>query len=320
MAIILKHVPRTEARAAITSLAASVSLLILKFSAYFLTNSSVIFSDALDSIANVAAAAFALYSLDLAHRPADRDHPYGHGKIEFLSAGFEGSMVLTAALVAVGRAVDGMIHNADLHHDHLRLGLFLLAVALMVNGSVGVGLLRLGRRVQSATLEADGEHLLSDAIISVAAIAGLLVVQVTNWNYADPIAGLLVAIYIGYMGIKLMRGAVAGLMDQQDAKDEKLLRGILDSHVGISGADPQICSYHKLRHRHNGRYHWVDFHVVVPAHWDVKRGHEVASKIEYEIEKALTIGNATAHIEPCQDEPCDSCAAAPKNTGTGESS
>ena len=161
---------------------------------------------------------------------------------------------------------------------------------------------------QSATLEADGQHLLSDAITSVAAIVGIIIVELTHWNYADPIAGLLVAGYIGFMGVSLMRGAVAGLMDQQDAKDEKLLRQILDSHVGPAGTEPRICSYHKLRHRHNGRYHWVDFHIVVPPHWDVQRGHKVASAIEYEIEKALTIGNATAHIEPCQDEPCLFCS------------
>ena len=117
MALFLKHVPRTEARAAIASLLAACILLLLKFVAYFLTNSSVIFSDALDSIANVAAAAFAFYSLDLAHRPADHNHPYGHGKVEFLAAGFEGSMVLTAAIVAVVRALDGIIHKADLHNE-----------------------------------------------------------------------------------------------------------------------------------------------------------------------------------------------------------
>jgi cation diffusion facilitator family transporter len=306
MAVFLRHVPRTEARAAISSLSAASALLILKFVAYFFTNSSVIFSDALDSIANVVAAAFALYSLDLAHRPADADHPYGHGKIEFLSAGFEGSMVMTAAVLAVIRAIDAIIHRSPVP-EHLTIGLALLALALIVNGTVGVGLVRVGRRAQSATLEADGHHLLSDALISVAAIAGLLLVRLTGWRYVDPIAGLIVGVYIGYMGVTLMRVAIAGLMDQQDAGDERLLRRILDSHVGADGAEPRICSYHKLRHRHSGRYHWVDFHIVVPEHWDVKRGHQVASTIEYEIEKALTIGNATAHIEPCQDEPCNLC-------------
>src|ERR1700733_11851835 len=114
----LRNVPRIEARAALASLSAAVFLLLLKFVAYYLTNSAAIFSDALETIANVAAAGMALYSLYMAHRPADEDHPYGHGKIEFLSAGLEGSMILTAALVAVLRTVDAILHKADLHSEH----------------------------------------------------------------------------------------------------------------------------------------------------------------------------------------------------------
>ncbi|HWE03105.1 MAG TPA: cation diffusion facilitator family transporter [Tepidisphaeraceae bacterium] len=303
----LRHVPRIEARAALTSFSAAILLLLLKFVAYFLTNSSAIFSDALESIANVAAAGFALYALHMAHRPADSDHPYGHGKIEFLSAGFEGSMILTAALVAVLRACDALLHRADIHTEYLGVGLALLAVALLVNGSVGFTLARVGRHVGSAALLADGRHLMSDAITSVAAIAGLVVVRLTRWNYADPIAALLVAAYIGFMGLKLMRVAVGGLMDEQDESDDKLLKSILDAHLGPQGAEPRVCSYHKLRHRHSGRYHWVDFHVMVPPKWDVQRAHDVASAIEYEIERAIGTGNATAHIEPCDTLNCDLC-------------
>ena len=303
----LEHVPKVEARAAIVSICAAVALLLLKFIAYFVTNSSAIFSDALESIANVAAAGFALYALHMAHRPADDDHPYGHGKVEFLSSGFEGSMILTAALVGILRAVDAFLHHADLHAEAVQIGLAILAVALLVNGAIGMALLRIGRRAQSAILEADGQHLMSDAITSVVAIGGLVTVRLTGWKYADPVAGFLVAVYIGQMGVKLMRSAVSGLMDEQDVEDEKMLRQIIDAHVGPAGQFPQICSYHKLRHRHSGRYHWVDFHLVVPPTWDVSRGHDVASAIEDEIEKALGEGNATAHIEPCTHA-CHLCA------------
>ena len=101
-------------------------------------------------------------------------------------------------------------------------------------------------------------------------------------------------------------------MDRQDAADEKLLREILDAHVGPAGREPRICSYHKLRHRHSGRYHWVDFHLVVPAAMDVAQGHEMASAIEYEIEQALGEGNATAHVEPCSDRACATCGHRPE--------
>ncbi len=98
-------------------------------------------------------------------------------------------------------------------------------------------------------------------------------------------------------------------MDEQDVADQRLLRKILDSHVGPNGVEPRICSYHKVRHRHSGRWIWVDFHIMVPAWWDVLRGHEVASRIEYEIEQALGESNATAHVEPCVGKDCPNCEA-----------
>lgn len=306
----LGHIPKIEARAAFVSLFVAIALLVLKFIAYYLTNSAAIFSDALESIANVAGAGFALYAIYTAHRPADKNHPYGHGKIEFLSAGFEGSMILTAALVAVLRAVDGFLHKADLHDDGLGLGLVLLGIALLMNGAVGFALLRVGKRANSVALEADGHHLLSDAVTSVVAIAAIGLVRLAGWRYADPCGALLVATYIGVIGLRLMSGAFGGLMDRQDEHDEALIESILNRHVGPdSESSPHICSFHKVRHRHSGRFHWVDFHLVVPAIWNVRQGHETATQIELEIEAALKIGNATAHIEPCTTKDCMLCAS-----------
>lgn len=311
------HIPKLESRAAIVSLTTAIILTLLKFVAYFATNSSAIFSDAMESIVNIAASIFAIYSLYLAHRPADAEHPYGHGKVEFISAAVEGGMVLAAAIVAVVKAIDSFIHGADLHIEHLAIGVALLTVALLVNGLVGTILIRIGKRQDSATLIADGKHLASDAWTSFAAIAGVAIVLLTGWRYADPLAAILVAIYIAWVGSKLLQGAVDGLMDRQDMGDQRLLRTILESHMGEQAREPRICSYHKLRHRHSGRYHWVDFHIMVPENWDVRRGHEAASKIEYEIEQALGIGNATAHVEPCKHEECTSGCGSNGSTPTG---
>ena len=290
----LEHIPRPEAGAAIVALLTAVALTGLKFFAYFLTNSAAVYSDAMESVVNVASATFSIYSLYLAHLPADPEHPYGHGKIEFMSAGFEGGMILLAGVVAGAKALETLLHPVELQAQRLDLGLALMAVALAVNGLLGFAMLRLGRRVASATLEADGHHLLSDAVTSVAAIASLVIVKATHWRAADPIAALAVAIYIGWIGSGLVRRAIGGLMDRQDKEDQRLLGQILDAHLGPGGKEPRICSYHKLRHRHSGRYHWVDFHIMVPGEWTIHRGHEVASNIEYEIEQALGIGNATA--------------------------
>lgn len=304
-----EHVPGLELVAAATSVVVSVVLLAVKFTGYYLTGSSAIFSDAMESIVNVVASGVALYALVLAHRPADEEHPYGHGKVEFMSAGFEGGMILLAAAVIVWQTLDRVLVHGDVELEQVGLGLWLTVAACAVNGGVGLFLLRVGRRRGSLTLEADGQHLMSDAVTSIMAIAALGVVAATGWAYADPIAALAMAGYIGWMGVRLLRRSVAGLMDEQDAADEVLMRGILDGHIGPGAKEPRICSYHKLRHRHTGRYHWVDFHLVVPAGMDIRRGHQIASAIEWEIEQALGEGNdATAHLEPCEGEGCEGCA------------
>jgi cation diffusion facilitator family transporter len=306
MSIWLTHVPKRERRAAMLALVVSVVLLSAKFFAYLLTGSAAIFSDALESIVNVAAAGFAIYSLSLAHTPADREHPYGHGKIEFFAGGFEGGMILLASLFAIGKAIDAFIHGG-IRDENLPIGILVLSGGLVINAVVGLALLRLGRRSGSLTLEADGKHLLSDAVSSVFALLAVMLVHFTGKVWIDPAIAVVVAVYIAVIGIALMRHAAAGLMDRQDRGDQQLLQRILDSHVGPGGTAPHICSYHKLRHRHSGRYHWVDFHIMMPADWDIRRGHEVASAIEYEIEQALGEGNATAHIEPCKDPNCQTC-------------
>jgi cation diffusion facilitator family transporter len=304
----LKHVPKVEARAAILSLVLACVLVAAKFVAFFLTGSAAIFSDACETVVNVAAAGFAIYSLSVAHLPADRDHPYGHGKIEFFAGGFEGGMIFLASLFSIGKAILALLYGG-LKVENLGPGILVLSAALAFNALAGLYLIRVGRGTGSITLQADGRHLLSDAMTSVVALTALTLVRITHKQWIDPAAAILVAVYIAAIGLSLMRHSAGGLMDRQDKADQLLLQEILDSHVGTLGRDPHICSYHKLRHRHSGRYHWVDFHLVVPPDWDVRRGHEVASAIEYEIEQALGEGNATAHVEPCKTDECPSCGA-----------
>ncbi len=279
------------------SLVTGIVLLAIKFVAYFWTGSSAIFSDALESIVNVLASGFAFYSIILAHAPADEKHPYGHGKIEFLSAGFEGGMILLAAVVIAVTAVSQLFRRAA--PEQINFGLALIVIAMVVNALAGFYLVSSGKRHGSITLEADGKHLLADAITSAAVLIALIIVKVFHFPLADPIAAFCIAIYITLLSFGLLSRSAAGLMDEQDMSDQQMIRRILDTHVGATGKEPCICSYHKLRHRHSGRYHWVDFHLVVPANWNIDQGHRVASQIEYEIEQALGEGNATAHVEPC---------------------
>jgi cation diffusion facilitator family transporter len=302
----LTYIPRVEFRAAMMSIIVGFVLLGIKFTAYWLTESTAIFSDAVESIVNVMASLFALWALAIAHTPPDAEHPYGHGKVEFMSAGFEGAMILVASAFILVRTADNVFFHPQ-PIQKVDIGLVLVTVAMVLNGAAGWILLRVGKRQNSPTLAADGHHLLSDAVTSVAVLVGLMVVQLTPFDWADPVVAVLVALYIGWAGFRLVRQSVWGLMDTQDIEDEKALVAILNRH--IEGPSPQVCSFHKLRHRHSGRYHWVDFHLVVPASLTVTEGHRIASSIEYEMEQMLGEGNATAHVEPCISTSCDRCVA-----------
>ena len=299
-----KNVPRAEARAALLSLGVGILLLSVKFTAYFLTGSAAVFSDAVESIVNVLASTGALWALSLAHTPADADHPYGHGKAEFMSAGFEGGMILLAGVVMTFKAMDSLfLHPAEM--EKLGIGVVLLVMAVFVNGGVGIYLVRLGKMTGALSLEADGQHLMSDAVTSFVAAVVLLVMGFTRWRWLDPAGALVIAAYISRMGIRLLRRSAAGLMDEQDRNHERMMRGILDTHVGPTGVEPRICGYHKLRHRHSGRYVWVDVHFTVAQGMSVHEGHDVASVIEGEIERKLGPSDATVHIEPCPG--CELC-------------
>lgn len=280
-------------------------LMIVKFVAYLFTGSSAIFSDALESIVNVIASGFALWAVGYSYSPADRTHPYGHGKIEFVSAMLEGSMILLAAAVILSQAIVQFYRLEEVHE--LFTGIVLVAVAMVINGALGLFLYFRGKRHNAIALQADGEHLISDAITSAAVLVSLVLIRLTGLTILDPVCATLVSAYVAWMGIHLVRRSVAGLMDEQDPADDRRIRALLDTHVGVGAVEPRICSYHKLRHRHTGRYHWIDFHLVVPADWGVARAHEAASALEHEIELLLTYADATAHVEPCVSEECARC-------------
>jgi cation diffusion facilitator family transporter len=298
-------VPPAERNAAIAAVVISVTLSAVKFFAWYLTDSSAVFSDALESLVNVVASGVALYAIALAHEPADDSHPYGHGKVEFLSATFEGGMMFAAAGAVAWHALAQWIHGHSI--DSPESGALLLAATGVVNGVAGLMLVRLGKKRNSLALKADGQHLLADVVTTGAVLVALGLVYLTGLHWIDPVFALLASAYLVVTSVRLLRQSTAGLMDEQDADDDRLLRDLLNAHV-TGATDPRICSYHKLRHRHNGRMHWIDFHVQVPPAMSVKESHELASSIEGEIEKALGEADATAHIEPCGEQGCKRCS------------
>src|SRR5437867_2176636 len=212
--VLIAEDSRVRLRAGLISLAVSVVLLGAKYQAYLLTGSTAILSDALESIVNVVAAVFALGGLIFAGRPADRNHPYGHGKIEFFSAAFEGGLIAFASVVIVYQAARILIAGAEVRQ--IGAGVVIVLATGMVNLILGWYLVRTGRRYQSLTLVADGKHVIADFWTSAGVVVGLLLVNLTGLAWLDPVVALLVALSLMWTGFRLVRHAAGGLLDEED--------------------------------------------------------------------------------------------------------
>lgn len=292
---------RARLRAVVISLAVSVVLLAAKYQAYRLTGSTAILSDALESIVNVVAAVFAIGALIFAGRPADRNHPYGHGKMEFMSAAFEGGLIAFAALVIVYEVVVSLTHGVELRA--LDVGLAIVLGAGLVNLALGYYLVRAGRRYDSLTLLADGRHVLADFYTSAGVVVGLLLVRITGLTWLDPLVAAVVALNLMWTGVRLIRQASAGLLDEEDPALLDRLLEVLQPHLGQG-----VIRIHHLRAIRSGRFHHVDAHLVVPEFWSVERSHELAEDVGERVMKELGVeGEMTLHTDPCHRIYCRMC-------------
>jgi cation diffusion facilitator family transporter len=297
-------------RVAAIALGVGAALTFLKLAVYWVTDSVAVLSDALESIINVAAAGVMLYSITHANRPADADHPYGHGKLQFLAVGLEGWLILLAGVVIAVEAVGRLF--AGTGPSQLGFGLVLLGVVGVLDAVLAGYVWQMGQRYQNDLLLADGRHLATDVASTVGVLIGLGLVRATGWWWLDPIVALLMAGLIGAASWRLLWHSVQELMDRRDPADDRLIRAILDEAVEAG----DIAGYHKLRHRHAGAFHWVDMHLHVDGQMTVKDGHALASRIEHRIEQALGQANATAHLEPPQAQATDEPAGRDQDTST----
>jgi len=288
-------------RAGAISLVVSILLLAAKYQAYRLTGSTAILSDALESIVNVVAAVFALGGIIFAGRPADRNHPYGHGKIEFFSAAFEGGLIAFAAVLILYEVVLGLVVRLQVRE--LDTGLLIISGAGLANLALGLFLIQTGRKHQSLTLVADGQHVLSDFWTTVGIVVGLLLVRVTGLWWLDPLVAAVVAVNLMWTGFRLVRHAAGGLLDEEDTLLLNRLLGVLGGYVGQG-----IIRVHHLRAIRAGRFHHVDAHLVVPEFWSVDRAHEVSEDLADRVIRKLGVdGELIFHTDPCHRAYCPMC-------------
>lgn len=286
------------------SLGVSSFLLLVKFFAYYLTDSQAILSDALESIVNVSAATLALFIIHVSVKPADREHPYGHGKAEYFSSVFEGALISFAAIMIFIESIDAIIRGRQVMR--IDLGLALIVAAGVANALLGFYLVRLGKRHQSAALVASGRHVLSDFYTSVAVIVGLLLVRITGLQWLDPVSALVVGLVLAWTGFHLVRDSIHALMD---AEDQGLI-GELGQHFSAARR-PGIIRIHHARVIRSGAYHHIDAHVVVPEFWNVETAHAETNAFEaLVLDRYSHAGEIHFHIDPCRRVYCHVCDVA----------
>lgn len=288
-------------RAGIISLSLGSALMAGKFLAYKMTGSSAVFSDALESIVNVVAAAFAIGSILFARRPADRGHPYGHGKIEFFSAAFEGGLISFAALAIAYQGVIALVNPPQL--QQIDLGLGITASAGAINALLGLYLLRVGRQTKSLILIADGQHVLSDSWTTVGVVVGLGLVRFTGLGWLDPLVALIVAANLARTGFLLVRHAARGLLDEEDTE---LLERLIKAGEKVRA--PGVIRIHHLRAIRVGRFVHVDAHLVVPEFWSIAHSHEQTDSFASRLlERCACEGEIAFHTDPCWRQYCEIC-------------
>ena len=276
------------------SIAAALLTIGLKTAAYLLTGSVGLLSDAIESLVNLVGGMMALAMLTVAARPADDDHAFGHGKAEYFSSGVEGTLILIAA-VSIGIASVGRLITPK-PLEQIGLGLVVSVVASLVNLGVALLLLRVSRKHNSITLEANAHHLMTDVWTSVGVVVGVGAVAVTGWQRLDPIVALVVAANIVWTGVGIVRRSISGLMDVAlSAEELDLIQKTLEPYRQDG------FEFHALRTRRAGASPYVTLHVLVPGDWTVQRGHELAERLEGDIRRALHNAIVLTHLEPLDD-------------------
>lgn len=291
-------------KAASISLAIGILMFAGKISAYIITNSSAILSDALESIVHIMATAFVFYSLYLSLRPPDRFYPFGYGKIEYFSAGFEGALIIIAAISIIYFAMHDIIYGAPL--KSLDVGAWIIFAASVINLVLGAYLIRTGKKTNSLILVADGKHVLTDSYTSFGVMFGVIIVLITGIKIIDPIVAILVALNILLTGKSLVSKSYEGLMNRSEFEIIDRIAKILDEQKNFNHDWIDI---HRFKYWKSGDNYYVQFHLIVPYYLDIKHAHDFNDRIDSAFNKAFeneTI-EVMLHFDYCDPSYCPIC-------------
>ena len=289
----------TKGGAAKLALATVLGLITLKVVVAAITGSISIRADAVHSALDLVAAITTFIGVRISGRPADRQHPFGHGKAENISSTIVAGLILTAAGIIIYTAIQRFITGAPI--ESIGIGIYITAAAIVINVLISRYLLKIARRTNSPALEADARHLFSDVLSSVAVLIGLVIVRLTGLSILDPIIALLVALLILKVGYDTLRKSFGGLVDVRLPETEETeIKNCIIEHYA------EVVSFHRLRTRRAGSQRYIDLHLVMPKNASVDQAHRMCDHLEQDIEERLHHTSVTIHVEPCSIE-CDQC-------------
>ena len=299
MKLVQENLPEKK-KAAYISLFIGIGMFVFKMTAYLITGSNAIFSDAAESVVHVVATSMALYSIYLSSQPADESHLYGHGKIEYLSAGVEGFLILTAAIAIIYSSTVSLINGVKI--EKIDIGAYIIAGAGIINLFLGYYLIAKGKKTKSLILTADGKHVLTDSFTSIGVVVGLVVVLFTGYQIIDPIFAIVVALNILYTGYKLMRESIGGIMNETDPETLKIILDTLNRIKKNYWMD-----IHHLRFWKSAETLFLDFHMILPYYFSIKESHLEEEFIEAEFKKLFPNFSVRIHMDYCKPEVCKYC-------------
>ena len=295
-----EHIDQMKNRASLKrfawlSIGAALATISLKTVAYYLTGSVGLLSDAIESLVNLAGAVMALLMLTIAARPADESHVYGHSKAEYFASLVEGLLILAAAAGIFSTAINRILHPSAL--QELGVGLGVSVVASIINFIVARILLDQGRKMNSITLEADADHLMTDVWTSAGVISGVAIAGLTGWIILDPFLAIAVSLNIVWTSFQLLRRSILGLMDTALPQREKDLIEEVMKKYNAKGV-----TFHALRTREAAARRFISVHMLVPGHWTVHDAHHIAEDFESDVRAALGgVVTVFTHLEPVED-------------------